>query len=141
MGMKMSVYRPTYKDTKSKKKIKSAIWWYDFIFAGKRIRESAKTTRKTVAREAEEKRRRELEKGFNGLEDKRHERIRTVAEVADEYLTHYAIRHRSDRFAKYAVGNVKRLLGNHMVVEVAETTVKEYQFMRLKEKAASKSIN
>jgi hypothetical protein len=50
------------------------IWWYDFIFAGRRIRESAKTTSKTVAKLAEQQRRRDLEKGFNGLEDSRDER-------------------------------------------------------------------
>jgi hypothetical protein len=27
-------------------------WWYEFIFAGKRVRESAKTSRKTIALEA-----------------------------------------------------------------------------------------
>ena len=32
------------------------VWWYEFVFCGKRIRESAKTTRKTVAIEAEKQR-------------------------------------------------------------------------------------
>ena len=56
-------------------------WWYEFIFAGRRVRESAKTTSKTVAKEAEKKRHRELEEGFNGLEDTRDERIKTVKEL------------------------------------------------------------
>ena len=43
-------------------------WWYEFLFARQRIRESAKTTSKTVAKLAEQKRRRELELGFNGVE-------------------------------------------------------------------------
>jgi len=29
------------------------VWYYEFIFAGKRIRESTKTTSKTLAKEAE----------------------------------------------------------------------------------------
>ena len=37
-------------------------WWYEFIFAGKRVRESAKTSRKTIALEAERQRRLELER-------------------------------------------------------------------------------
>ena len=32
---------------------RSDVYWYEFIFAGKRIRESSKSTSKTVAREAE----------------------------------------------------------------------------------------
>jgi len=46
---------------------RGAIWWYEFTFAGRRIRESAKTTRKTVAIEAEKARRRELERALAGL--------------------------------------------------------------------------
>lgn len=82
----MSVYRPKYKDPKTGKTKESATWWYEFTFAGKRIRESAKPSRKTVATEAEKARRRELELSFNGLEDKRAQRVRTVGEIAQEYL-------------------------------------------------------
>ena len=39
------------------------IWWYEFWFAGRRIRESSKSESKTLARAAEKKRRRELEEG------------------------------------------------------------------------------
>lgn len=62
------------------------VWWYEFWFAGRRIQESAKATSKTVAKLAEQKRRRELEEGFNAIEDRRDERIRTIREVAKEYL-------------------------------------------------------
>lgn len=137
----MPVFQPTYRDPKMGKQTKSAVWWYDFTFAGKRIRESAKTTLKTLARMAEQKRHRELEQGFNGLADKRDERIRTITELADEYLAEYKLRHKSLTFAEYVLGNVKRHLGEQMAVEVAEKTVKTYQSDRLKEKAAPKTIN
>lgn len=42
-------------------------WWYEFVFNGSRIRESAKTTSKTIARDAERQRRRELERGINRI--------------------------------------------------------------------------
>ena len=58
----MALFRPTYADKKTGELKKSAVWWYDFIFAGKRIRESAKTTSEAVAGEAEKRRRLELEK-------------------------------------------------------------------------------
>lgn len=116
-------------------------WWYEFIFAGRRVRESAKTNSKTVAKEAEKKRHRELEEGFNGLEDTRDERIKTVKELAKEYLEDYKLRHRSVTFAEYALGNVTGHLGELMAVDVTDKTVKHYQTVRLKEKAAPKTIN
>ena len=52
------------------------VWWYEFWFAGRRIRESSKSPSKTVAKGAEQKRNRELEAGFNNFTDLRRERIR-----------------------------------------------------------------
>src|SRR4051794_15170096 len=104
----MAVYRPTYTDKNSGEKRQSETWWYEFIYAGRRVRESAKTGSKTVARAAEKQRRRELEEGFNGLTANREDRIRSVKQVADEYLQDYKLRHRSGAFAEYAVGHVTR---------------------------------
>jgi integrase len=118
------------------------VWWYEFWFAGRRIRESSKSGSRTVAKGAEQKRRRELEEGFNNLEDVRQERVRTVREIAEEYLASYRLRNpRSATFAEYAVGHVERLVGDRMLVDVSEETVKEYQDARLREKTAPKSIN
>ena len=47
----MSVYR------------RGQTWWFKFKFSGQAIRESAKTSSKTVAKSAERTRRRELEEG------------------------------------------------------------------------------
>lgn len=137
----MSVYRPTYKDPKTGETKEAAQWWYEFSFAGKRIRESAKTARKTVAVEAEKARRRELERSYNGLEDKRAERIRTMAEVAEAYFENYKLRHKSTKFAEYALGHVKRVIGKTMTADMSDAAVKDYQTARLKEKASPKSIN
>jgi hypothetical protein len=104
-------------------------------------RESVKTHSKTVAKLAEQKRRRELEEGFNGLEDTRDERIKSMKELAAAYLEEYRMRHRSVTFAEYAVGNVTRHLGELMAVDVTDKTVKIYQTARLKEKEAPKTIN
>jgi integrase len=118
------------------------VWWYEFWFAGRRVRESSKTGSKTLAKAAEQKRRRELEEGFNNLEDVRQERVRTIQDLAYEYLISYKLRHpRSVTFAEYALGHVKRLLGDKMLVDINEETVKEYQESRLREKTAPKSIN
>jgi hypothetical protein len=47
------------------------VWWYKFYFAGQFIRESSKSTSKTVAKNAETQRRRELEQGFNNVPKRR----------------------------------------------------------------------
>ena len=117
------------------------VYWYEFLFAGKSVRESAKTTSKTIAKDAEKNRRRELERGFNGLEDKREERIRSIKEMAVEYREDYCLRHRSSVFVRYAVRHIIRLLGSSMAVDVTDKTVREYQSERLRKGAAPKTIN
>jgi integrase len=117
------------------------VWWYEFLFARKRVRESARTSSKTLAKQAEQNRRRELERGFNGIEDVREERVRSIKEIAAEYLEQYCLRNKSGVFARYAVRNLNRYLSKMMVVDVTEKTVKGYQTSRLKEGAAPKTIN
>ena len=116
-------------------------WWYEFLFARRRVRESAKTTSRTVAKLAEQRRRRQLEGGFNGVSDNREERVRSIKELGRDYLDDYRLRHKSVSFAEYAVGNVLRHVGASMAVDVTELTVTSYQTTRLKEGAAPKTIN
>jgi hypothetical protein len=54
------------------------VYWYSFIFAGQRVQESSKSRSKTVAKEAEKQRHRELEAAINGLAPSRDSRIRTI---------------------------------------------------------------
>lgn len=71
------------------------------------MKESAKTTSKTVTKEAEKKRRRELEEGFNGLGDSRDERIKPIHKLADEFLKDYKIRQpKSASFTEHALRHV-----------------------------------
>jgi integrase len=117
------------------------IWWYKFYFAGRLIRESSKSTSKTVAKEAEKQRRRELEAGFNNITEMRQQRIRSLREIIDEYLDGYRLRYRSATFAEYALGHVARMLGAKLVVDIDEAAILHYQEKRLRERAAPKSIN
>jgi hypothetical protein len=50
----MAVFRPKFKDQKTGKLKPSAVSWYKFYFAGQCIRESSKTTSKTLAKQAEQ---------------------------------------------------------------------------------------
>lgn len=117
------------------------IWWYKFYFAGREIKESSRSRSKTIAKEAEKQRRRELEEGFHNLNSAREQRIRPLEEIIDEYLVGYRLRNRAPRFANHALGHVKRLVGNRLVVDIDAAAVLAYQEGRLREGAAPKSIN
>ena len=97
----MSVYRPQYSDKKTGKQRRTKIWYYKFIFAGRLIKESAKTTSKTVAKEAEKRRRRELEEGFNGVNDARDLRMRPLGGVGQDIPCGL-------RYASTEVSNIRR---------------------------------
>jgi integrase len=116
-------------------------WWYHFIYAGRSIQESAKTHSKTVAKRAEQNRRRELEEGFSGISRQRKDRVRTLADLSSAYFKEYQLKHRAATFAEYAIRHLCDQLGSKMLIEVDASAVSEYQTNRLKEKAAPKSIN
>lgn len=123
---------------------RGGVWWYEFWFANVRIRESTKATSKTVAKEAEKSRRRELEKGYNGLAtEDRSRRVLTVRQAAESFLTDYKPRHRphSAVYMKYCVEHLSCHLGDLMLIEIGIDTVLAYQKARLAEKASPKTIN
>lgn len=63
----------------------SNVWWYEFQFAGQRIRESAKTTSRQVAINAMRARRRQVEEDYNGI--KKPERPKLFSVAAEEFIT------------------------------------------------------
>ena len=120
------------------------VWWYEFIFAERRIRESAKTSRKTIAVEAERNRRLELEKTLSGMSiEKRENRIRSVSGVVAAYEGHYSINHRakSVAFSTSRLAHVKRLLGTALLPDLTEEAIRSYIKARLVEGAGGRTIN
>src|ERR1035437_9907147 len=142
----MAVYKPKYRDLKTGELVESNIWWYEFSLAGKRIRESAQTTLKTIAREAEQDRRRELEKTLAGMPiEKRENRINSVADLVKTYLERYELDHRGRQksilFAKGRLAHVTRLLGSARLPDVTEDAVRRYIKTRIAEKVSGRTIN
>jgi integrase len=142
----VSVYRPKYRDKKTRELVESEIWWYKFSFAGRRIRESAKTHLLTLAREAEQNRRRELERAFVGAPmQKRETRINSVADIVKSYLLGYELDHRgreqSILFAKGRLAHVTRLLGSSLLPDLTEDAIRDYIKTRIEEKASGRTIN
>jgi len=120
------------------------VWWYEFIFAGRRVRESAKTSRKTIATESERNRRLELEKTLSGMPvEKRENRISSVSDVVKQYQKHYSINHRtrSVLFSKGRLAHISRLLGSTLLPDLTEKRVREYIQTRLQESACGRTIN
>jgi integrase len=122
---------------------RGGIWWYSFSFAGRRIQESSRTSLKTLAKLAVERRRRQLQEGFLDVKAERTERINTVKNLAKEYLNSYTIRHPAStpRYMKYCVKHIISHLGSQMTIDLNDRDVIAYQNKRLQEGASGKSIN
>jgi integrase len=115
--------------------------WFKFKFAGQTIRESAKTTSKTVAKSAERKRRRELEEGFNGISKVQRAQLFNLA--ADTWLEAKKA-HLSPRSVTIETLNLKHLrpvFGGMLVCDIRADDIAAYQSARLRGHAAPKTIN
>jgi len=140
----MSVYRPTYRDPKTGETKESRVWWYEFIYGGERIRQSAKTTRKSIAVEAEKDHRRRLERASAGMPTEQPEqRIRTVATVLRDYEAAYGVNHRHNS-AVLVVGRSKHLvkaLGSVLLPDVTPARIVDYMEHRRADGASNRTIN
>jgi integrase len=140
----MAVYRPTYKDPKTGEQAQSKVWWYDFIYAKKRIRESAKTTRKSIALEAEKRKRLELERAYAGLPvEAPAMRINTVLECTRAYREAYKQGHRekSKMWVEERLPHVENALGSILLPDLTEDRIREYMQARKAEGAGGRTIN
>lgn len=140
----MAVYRPTYSDKNTGELKQSKIWWYHFTFAGRHVQESSKSTRKTVATEAEKRRRAELERAHAGIPaEKPGKRIQSVTVVLNSYQNAYAVNHRKNSVTVVAMRapHVKRLLGNLLLSDVTQERIVEYMAKRKAEGAGNRTIN
>jgi hypothetical protein len=128
----MAIYRPT-KDSK--------VWWYDFIFEGQRVRESAKTRSKTVAKDAEKARRRELEESYNGI--KRRDRAKLFSVAAEEWLVikSLTLADSSQRIERDNLKHLRPQFDRRLVTDIQAKDVSRYQHARLAEGASPKTIN
>ena len=91
----MSVFKPKYRD-KDGALVESNVYWYEFTYGAKRIRESAKTTRKTIAVPKQRSGAGlELERAYAGLPvEAAAMRINTVLDCTKAYRMAYEQGHR-----------------------------------------------
>lgn len=117
------------------------MWWYKFRFAGQMIRESSKSESKTVARDAERVRRRELEQGFNRIE--RHRSAQLFSTSAEDWLKAKKA-HLAPRSVAIEQANLKHLnpyFGKMLLSDIRADDISTYQTTRQEAGAAPKTVN
>lgn len=116
------------------------IWWFEFTFQGQRIRESAHTSTKTIAREAERQRRRELERGINRIP--KRERMPLFKLAAEQWL---ATKNNLSRFSrlhyKQYVESLGELFGDRLVCDIQLADITGLQQKRLAAARGNRSVN
>jgi len=117
------------------------IWWWRIKFAGRVIRESAKTNSKELARRAENKRRRELEEGYHGLKKRVAPQALKMASDAWLELKKLTLAPKSYLIEKTNLGHVLPVLGQKLLTDIDAGDIGRYQQKRLNDKAAPKTIN
>lgn len=139
----MAVFKPKYRD-KDGTLVVSNVYWYEFIYGGKRIRESAKTTRKSIATEAEKRNKLELERAYAGLPvEAAAMRISTVLDCTKAYRVAYEQGHRekSKTWVDERLTKVEAALGNVLLPSLTEDRIREYMKARKTEGAGGRTVN
>ncbi len=119
-------------------------WWYEFTYAGRRVRESANTTRKTLAVEAEKRRRLEMERASVGLpSESPNDRVRGVSAVLKAFAEAYGVNHRGKSLlvVQNRSAHLERLMGGLLLSEVTANRALDYMRHRREEGASNRTIN
>jgi len=132
--------------------LRGKIWWYEFVFEGKRIRESSGSTRQDIAERLEWKR-------FEALNERRHDIVkptklkafggegRPKSKVPAGAAKEYMLEREAHWSAKTRVihANSLRHLQDHfgrlMLNEIRPEDIAHYQRERKREGASNRSIN
>ena len=120
---------------------RGGVWWYKFRFARQVVRESCKSESRTVAKEAERARRRELEESFNRIAKPRTAQLFSV--TAEKWLQAKTA-HLSPRSVVIERANLKHInpfFGKLLLCDISAEDISCYQAQRLGQSAAAKTIN
>ena len=120
---------------------RGSAWWYKFQFAGRTFRESAKTSSKTLARQAERKRHQQLEESLHGIR-KRMAPV-TFSVAADEWmkLKKPTWAAKSFEVEERSLKHLKPTFGSSLLIDISPEDIADYQKIRLKAGASPKTIN
>jgi integrase len=118
------------------------VWWYKFRFAGQMVRESSKSPSRTVAKDAERIRRRELEQSWNQIKKRSLPPLFSVA--ADEWAASINphVAERTQEIYEVALRcHLKPALGALLLCDIDANRIASYQAGRKSEKASARTLN
>jgi integrase len=124
----MSVYR------------RGKVWWYKFKFAGQEIRESSKSDSKTIAKDAERARRRELETSFNRIPVR--ERVPLFKPASQQWISQKCgLSRKSIAGYEQRLEHVNAYFGQTLVCDINRSEVLVYRAKRLQDGASNRTVN
>jgi integrase len=118
------------------------VWWYKFRFSGRTIRESSKSASKTLAKDAERSRRRELEESYNQI--KRRALPPTFERAGSGWLEGEKPHLAQRTYEIYEVAyrcHLKPELGAILLSDIDANEIASYQAKRKAEKASARTLN
>jgi integrase len=118
---------------------RGGIYWFEFVFNGSRIRQSANTSSKTIAKQAEQQRRRELEMGINGLNKPERPLFQLAAK--EWFAAKSAFSPAGIRYYRQYVRKLSRHFGNTLVSDISADDLAALQRKRKAEGLSGRQIN
>jgi integrase len=119
---------------------RGGMYWYEFEFAGSRIRESAKTSSITIAREAERVRRSELVLGINRIPRRARTPLFKIA--AEEWLSSLSgLPEKSLAAYRQYVKSLSAEFGDRLICDVDLDEIVRLQRKRQREGKSPRTIN
>jgi integrase len=121
---------------------RGSTWWYKFWFGGQLIRESTKSGSKTIAKDAERARRRELEGSYNQI--KKRTLPPTFERAGSDWLDAEKPHLSTRTYEIYEVAyrcHLNPLLGCLLLCDIDASKIAFYQAKRKAEKASARTLN
>jgi len=119
---------------------RGGVWWYEFSFQGQRIRDSAKTNSKTIAREAERARRRELERSSNRI--RKPKRFPLFKLAAEQWLaTKCNLSRFTDLHYRQYVASLSAEFANRLICDISLDDIAWLQEKRQGKGLGNRAVN
>jgi hypothetical protein len=124
------------------KRGKKGIYWIRFGFAGRIVHESTRTKSKTLAKDAERERRRQLELSYNGV-TKRRGLPPTFERAAELWLKsrNDLVASNTQSLSRTALKHLTADFGRKLLCDINARSIQEYQQRRMASKAQGRTIN
>jgi integrase len=117
------------------------VWWYEFAYRGRRYRATTGTRSKTLARDIERQRRREVEEAANGIRRPRNAAV-LFSVAANEWLQlkQFAWAAKTCTAARLDLAHLTKQFASSLLTDIDVRAVADYVTGRRAEGAAEKTI-